>query len=221
MSLITVIGGFMNIDLRYTKEEELANALTHQFGAILAIVGIIILIFKSNNNVQMISSLIYGITLYLLFQVSTIYHAIVNQEIKNIFQKIDHSAIYLLIAGTYTPILLLTVKYPLSIGLLVFIWILAISGIIYSCLTVKFKYLSTGLYLLMGWMSVLIMYEMWHNASPNTVFLLLLGGLFFSVGCIFYLSTKKYMHSIWHIFVIIGAIAHYFSIIEILKTTSL
>ena len=210
----------MDKGLKYTKEEELANAITHQIGAFLAIIGIIILVIKSNNIIQILSTTIYGITLFILMQVSAIYHAIINQNIKSIFQKIDHSAIYLLIAGTYTPILLLTVKYPISVVLLVFIWILAISGMVYSCLTVKFKYLSTGLYLLMGWMSVFLMYSMWHNASPNTVWFLLLGGIFYSAGCIFYLSSGKYMHSIWHIFVILGALSHYFCIIEILNTVS-
>ena len=142
----------------------------------------------------------------------------VNETAKKVFRKIDHSAIFMLIAGTYTPILLLTVKFPLSIALLAMTWYLAITGLIYSCLTLKFKYLSTGLYLVMGWLSLFLIYTIWNNSSHLAVWLLLLGGLFYSAGCIFYLIKKKFMHTIWHIFVIAGAVMHYLSIMEILKT---
>ena len=205
-------------DIKYTPKEEFMNAFTHSLGALFSIYAIVMLAVASKTPAEAASTAIFGATLFLLFQSSTLYHAMVNETAKKVFRKIDHSAIFLLIAGTYTPILLLTVKFPLSVALLAMIWYIAVSGIIYSCLTLKFKYLSTGLYLVLGWLSMFLVYAIWNNSSHLAVWYLLLGGLFYSSGCIFYLSKKKYMHSIWHIFVILGAISHYLSIMEILRT---
>ena len=207
----------MKEEIQYTPAEEFANAFTHSIGALLSIFAIVMLAFYSHNTMETASTAIFGATLFLLFQSSTLYHAMVNKTAKKVFQKIDHSAIFMLIAGTYTPILLLVVPYPLSVALLAVTWYLAITGIIYSCMTLKFKYLSTGLYLVMGWLSLFLVYHLWNNASHLAVWLLLLGGILYSSGCIFYLSKKRFMHSVWHMFVIAGAMAHYFSIIEILK----
>jgi len=208
----------MKTEPKYTTAEEFANAFTHSMGALLSIYAIVMLAVNSHNPMEAASTAIYGATLFILFQSSTLYHAMVNETAKKVFQKIDHSAIFMLIAGTYTPILLLVVPFPLSVALLAMTWYLAITGIVYSCLTLKFKYLSTGLYLVMGWLSLFLFYSIWTNASHFAVWLLLLGGVFYSAGCIFYLSKKKFMHSIWHVFVIAGAMAHYFSIMEILKS---
>jgi len=208
----------MKAEPKYTPIEEFLNAFTHSIGALFSIYAIVMLAVASHNAMEASSTAIFGATLFILFQSSALYHAMVNETAKKVFQKIDHSAIFMLIAGTYTPILLLVVPFPLSVALLAMTWYLAITGIIYSCLTLKFKYLSTGLYLVMGWLSLFLFYAIWNNASHLAVWLLLLGGLFYSVGCIFYLWKKKYMHSIWHLFVIAGAVAHYLSIMEILKT---
>ena len=143
----------------------------------------------------------------------------VNETAKKVFGKIDHSAIFMLIAGTYTPILLLVVDFPLSVALLAMTWYLAITGIVYSCLTLKFKYLSTGLYLVMGWLSVFLCYAIW-NVSHLAIWYMLIGGIFYSSGCVFYLLKRKFMHTIWHIFVILGAVSHYMCIMEILKAVN-
>ena len=209
----------MNKEVKYTPAEEFLNAFTHSIGALFSIYAIVMLAVSSSNAMEASSTAIFGATLFLLFQSSALYHAMVNETAKKVFQKIDHSAIFMLIAGTYTPILLLVVPHPLSVALLAMTWYLAITGIIYSCLTLKFKYLSTGLYLVMGWLSLFLFYAIWNNASHWAVWYLLLGGLFYSAGCIFYLSKKKFMHCIWHIFVIAGAVSHYLSIMEILRTT--
>jgi Predicted membrane protein, hemolysin III homolog len=153
--------------------------------------------------------------MFLLFQSSACYHAVTNEKIKKIFQKIDHSAIYLLIAGTYTPILLLTVKPPINIAMLAIIWSLAVVGIGFSCTTLKSKYISTGIYLIMGWLSAFLFYNMWM-ASHLSAWLAVGGGIFYSLGCIFYLLKFRYMHSIWHLFVIAGALMHYFAIMGLL-----
>ena len=209
----------MSSEIRYTPAEEFANAFTHSLGAILSIYGIVMLAVSSHNPIEKASTAIFGATLFILFQSSTLYHAMVNETAKKVFRKIDHSAIFILIAGTYTPILLLTVPSPNSVALLAMTWYLAISGIIYSCLTLKFKHLSVGIYLVMGWLSVFLFYAIWHNGSHLAVWYLLLGGIFYSSGCYFYLSKKKFMHAIWHLFVIAGAMSHYFCIMEILKNT--
>ena len=210
----------MNNEIKYTAVEEFLNAFSHSIGALFSIYAIVILAVSSHNAMEASSTAIFGATLFILFQSSTLYHAMVNETAKKVFQKIDHSAIFMLIAGTYTPILLLVVKFPLSVALLAMTWYLAITGIIYSCLTLKFKYLSTGLYLVMGWLSLFLFYTIWNNASHLAVWYLLLGGLFYSAGCIFYLSKRKYMHCIWHLFVLAGAISHYMSVMQLLKTAA-
>ena len=208
----------MDQNVKYTPKEEFLNAFSHSLGAMFSIYAIVMLAVSSHNAIEASTTAIFGATLFILFQSSALYHAMVNETAKKVFRKIDHCAIFMLIAGTYTPILLLVVPFPLSVALLAMTWYLAITGIIYSCLTMKFKYLSTGLYLVMGWLSLFLFYAIWTNASHLAVWLLLLGGLFYSLGCVFYLSKKKYMHFIWHLFVLCGAIAHYYSIIEILKS---
>ena len=206
---------------KYTPVEEFLNAFSHSMGALFSIYAIVMLAVTSKNPMEASSTAIFGATLFILFQSSALYHAMVNETAKKVFRKIDHSAIFMLIAGTYTPVLLLTVKFPLSVALLAMTWYLAITGIVYSCLTLKFKYLSTGLYLVMGWLSVFLAYSIWNNASHMAVWLLLAGGLLYSSGCIFYLSKKKYMHTIWHIFVLLGAIMHYLCIMEVLKAVNI
>ncbi len=204
-------------EFKYTPKEEFMNAFTHAMGALFSIYAIVMLAVSSATPVEAASTSIFGATLFLLFQSSTLYHAMVNETAKKVFREIDHSAIYLLIAGTYTPILLLTVKFPLSVALMAMTWYLAISGIIYSCLTLKFKHLSTGLYLVMGWLSVFLAVTIWNNASHLALWYLLAGGLVYSLGCVFYLSKKRYTHCIWHLFVFIGAILHYLCIMEVLR----
>lgn len=208
----------MNSNIKYSASEEFINAFTHSIGALFSIYAIVMLAVASHSPIEASSTAIFGATLFILFQSSALYHAMVNETAKKVFQKIDHSAIFMLIAGTYTPILLLVVDFPLSVALLAMTWYLAITGIIYSCLTLKFKYLSTGLYLVMGWLSLFLFYSIWNNASHLSVWYLLIGGFLYSVGCIFYLSKRKYMHCIWHMFVLAGAVLHYCSIMEILKS---
>ena len=204
--------------IKYTKGEEYANALSHAIGAILAIYAIVILSVKSSTPMERAATAVYGAMMFVLFQASTLYHAMVNQTAKRVFRKIDHSAIYLMIAGTYTPILLLVVDFPHSVALLAITWYLAISGVVFSCITLKFKYISTCLYLLMGWLACPLAYNVWVKASHLAVWYLLIGGLFFTLGSVFYLSRKKFMHSIWHLCVLGGAVFHYLCILQILET---
>ena len=209
----------MEEEKKYTPVEEFLNAFSHSLGALFSIYAIVMLAVSSDTPMEASSTAIFGATLFILFQSSALYHAMVNETAKKVFRKIDHSAIFMLIAGTYTPILLLVVDFPLNIALLAMTWYLSVTGIVYSCLTLKFKYLSTGLYLVMGWLSLFLFFKIWY-VSHYAVYLLLLGGLFYSSGCIFYLWKKKFMHTIWHVFVIFGAVCHYLCIMEVLKAVN-
>lgn len=202
---------------KYTAGEEIANALSHTLGVMFSIYAIVMMAALSKNAAQAASTAIFGATMFILFQASACYHAITSVKAKKVFQKIDHSAIYILIAGTYTPMLILTVPFPYCIAILAMIWYLAIAGVVFSCISLKNKYIATGLYLLMGWMSVFLIYYIWTNGSHQAVYYLLAGGLLYSLGSILYLLKYKYMHSIWHLFVLGGVILHYCSILTLLR----
>ena len=201
---------------QYTIGEEIANSISHTLGVLFSIYAIVMLAVSSNNPVESATTAIFGATMFILFQCSACYHAITNINAKKVFQKIDHSAIYVLIAGTYTPILMLTVPFPASVAIMAMIWYLAILGIVFSCISLKSKHISTGIYLLMGWMSMALVWYIWHNGGHMAVWYLLGGGLLYSVGAIFYLLKFKFSHSIWHLFVLGGVIMHYLSILSLL-----
>ena len=206
----------MNEEKNYTPGEEFANALSHAVGAMLSIFGIVMLAVRSQTATAAATTAVYGASMFLLFQASTCYHAMTNATAKRVFRRIDHSAIYLLIAGTYTPVLMIAVPFPTSVGLLAMIWYLAVTGVVFSCLTLKFPYLSTGLYLVMGWLSIFLLHSLWQNGAYLTIWLLLAGGAVYSIGIVFYLMKTRYMHSVWHLFVLGGAVCHYFAIYHLL-----
>jgi len=202
---------------KYSIEEEIANSISHTFGVMFSIYAIVMMAVKSSNPTEAATSAIFGATMFILFQCSACYHAIMNEKAKKVFQKIDHSAIYVLIAGTYTPVLLLTVPAPYSVAIMAMIWYLAVLGIVFSCISVKSKHIGTGIYMIMGWMSLALVYYIWTNGGHLAVAYLLGGGLLYSFGAIFYLLKYKYMHTIWHLFVLAGVVMHYLCILELLK----
>jgi len=202
---------------RYTMVEEIINASTHGVGILLSIVGLAVLVaFASlNGSAMLISSCaIFGATLIFAYSSSTLYHAITNEKAKQIFRQFDHSAIYLLIAGTYTPVL--TLLKP-SWGWTIFsiIWITAIIGVILKFIYPhRFKKLSVVLYLVMGWFIVIAIKQLMLNMDSGGLWLMLLGGLFYSVGVVFYVwKSLPYNHAIWHLFVLGGSISHYFMVL--------
>lgn len=203
-------------EIKYTAGEEFLNAFSHAFGALFAIYAIVMLAVKSDSPVESCTTAIYGSMLFILFQSSTCYHAMTNETAKKVFRKIDHSAIYLLIAGTYTPILMLVLDFPYSIVCLAMVWYLSISGIVFSCITLKFKSLSTALYLLMGWLSIFLFWILWSKGFIQALSFLLAGGLFYTFGSYFYMKKRKFYHGIWHFFVLFGAICHYVSVYSLL-----
>lgn len=207
----------MSEEIKYSIKEEFINAFTHAIGTLLSIYGLVMLVVTAKTPQQTASVAIFGAMMFIMFQSSTLYHAMVNETAKKVFRKIDHSAIFLLIAGTYTPLLLLIVPFPNSVALLAMTWYIAIMGIVFSCITLKFKYLNTALYLVMGWLSLLLIFRLIELNNIEVIYYLIGGGLFYSVGCIFYLLKKiPFMHSIWHLFVLGGSVMHYLAILSLL-----
>lgn len=204
---------------KYTPQEQIANALTHFLGVILSVVGIWVLVANSKNAVQASASVIFGASLILMFTGSVFYHSATEERAIKFCQKIDHSAIYILIAGTYTPGLVFALKFPTDVIMLVIIWLLAALGIISTCVGLKSKALRTGLYLLLSWVSVIFFKDIWV-ANPLTLWLFLAGGLSYSLGCVFYLSKFRFTHSIWHLFVLVGAMLHYLAILDLLMVVN-
>lgn len=209
------------IPLSRTKQLiiELLNASTHGIATILSIVGLIALIMKGihlNSVTAIVAYSIYGTSLILLFLNSTLYHSFSLSKYKALFQKIDHSSIYLLIAGSYTPYLMLSIGGIIGYSMLVAIWVLAIAGIIFEIATIgRWPKLSTYLYLGLGWISLLIIYPLFQSIELTGLLLLILGGITYSIGTLFYrMKHNNWMHIIWHLFVIGGAAFMFWSILQ-------
>lgn len=202
----------------YTLGEEIFNSISHGVGAALAVAALVILIIRAvlySDGYGLASALVYGISLIVLYSMSMVYHIVQNDKGKHILRKFDHCSIYLLIAGTYTPYLLMSlrgVKGWIMFGL---IWGAALGGIILNSINVdKFRKISMVFYLCMGWAIIFTIKDIAASvAVPGLVFLLV-GGIIYTVGVIFYAMKKyRYMHSVWHLFVLAGSIFHYFSIL--------
>ncbi|MCO8194058.1 hemolysin III family protein [Anaerofustis sp. NSJ-163] len=203
---------------RYTLGEEIFNSVSHGVGVFFAVAGCAVLIVLSAiyaNMWAVIGSIIYGISMFSLYLASTLYHSFQNYRIKEIFRVFDHCTIFLLIAGTYTPFTLYTLRDSIGLPLFAIIWLSAIVGIVLNAINLKkFEKISLVLYLIMGWAVVFAIKPLVAAVSLLTLVLLILGGLMYTVGVIFYCLTKyKYMHSIWHLFVLAGTILHYFAIL--------
>ncbi|ABR29969.1 hemolysin D [Thermosipho melanesiensis] len=204
---------------KYTLGEEIANAVTHGVGALAALFGLIWLIIYSSfgTPLKIVSFTIYGCSLFFLYLISTLYHSMCNQKAKYIFEIMDHSAIFLLIAGTYTPFLLMVIKGSLGWTLFAVVWVLAIFGMVFKVFFVRdFMVVSTLIYILMGWMIVFFIKKLIMNFNSFGITLLVIGGVLYTLGSIFYMYRKiKYHHMIWHLFVIAGSVFHYLAILQI------
>lgn len=198
----------------YSMAEEVANALTHGISMAAAIVATTLLLVKGMptlSGAQLAGVAIYGASLILLFLCSTLYHSITHGPSKAAFKRLDHCAIYLLIAGTYTPLLTITLADSAYAKiLLVVIWLLAFAGVLFKAFFIhRFKKLSLIAYLLMGWLSLVLINELWASLARPGFWLLIGGGLCFTVGAGFYAAKQlPYTHAIWHVFVAAGAACH-------------
>ena len=203
-------------------KEEIFNSITHGIGTLLSIAGLILLVVFAvikGNVWHIVSFSVFGSTLVLLYLTSTLYHSFTKEKIKNLFARFDHAAIFLLIAGTYTPFLLTALRGTLGWTLFGIIWSVAIAGVVIrSIYLTRFKKLMVALYLAMGWLFVVAVGPMMKNLPVLSIIFLFLGGIFYSVGVIFYMKRNlKYSHGIWHLFVMAGSIFHYFSVLYTLN----
>ena len=204
---------------KYSLGEEIMSAVTHGVGALLSIVALVLCVLFSAHNestVGVISSIIYGITLIILYTMSTLYHSLAVNNAKRVFRIIDHCSIYLLIAGTYTPFTLITLPKPLGYYLFALVWGIAILGIVLNAINLKkYKIISFISYLVLGWVIVFCYKPLRDNLDYSGILLLVAGGVVYTLGSIFYGFGKnvKYFHSIFHLFVLLGSILHFFAIL--------
>ena len=199
-----------------THKEELLNAYTHGLGALLGIAGLILLLLKNNSEVPFstFSVVVCGISIIVLFSASTLYHSVRKERQKHYFRIVDHISIYFLIAGTYTPVLLITLADTRGWLLFWVVWGIAAFGVILKLFfTGRFEVFSTLLYLLMGWLIIFDFSNLSEAIGPNGILWLFIGGLSYTIGIVFYAIQKiPYNHVIWHLFVLGGALGHFFMI---------
>ncbi|GAE25294.1 membrane protein hemolysin III homolog [Halalkalibacter wakoensis JCM 9140] len=202
----------------FTKGEEIANAITHGFGALFSIVALVILPLLSSlhgSALHVISFTIYGVTMLLLYFSSTMVHALPPGKAKDLFEIFDHASIYLFIAGSYTPLLFIVVQGTLGWTLFGIVWGIATIGVILKFFFVKrFLFLSTIFYIGMGWLALFAIKPIMETLPQLGVALLFSGGISYTVGTVFYMWRGfKYHHAIWHLFVLVGTILHFFLIL--------
>jgi len=200
-----------------SRGEEIANSITHGIGALLGIAALVLLlVFASRygDAWRIVSFSIYGSTLIFLYTASTLYHSFRQERLKRIFRILDHSSIYLLIAGTYTPVVLVSLRGPWGWSLFGIVWAMTIGGIITKvALTGRFKFLSTLFYIAMGWIVVIAIKPLLYAAPTGLIIWLIIGGLSYTFGTIFYAwKGMPYNHAVWHLFVLGGSISHFFGI---------
>ena len=203
---------------QYTIGEEIVNSITHGLGAILSIAGLVVLIVFAalyGDSWHIVSFSIFGGTLVVLYLASTLYHSFSKPSVKKVFKKLDHSAIFLLIAGTYTPFVLVSLRGAWGWSIFGVIWSLAIFGIVTKFSNIsRFRKASVVVYLFMGWLGLIAFKEILNGVPLLSLKLLVIGGLSYTGGVIFYCWKKL---GIWHVSVLCGSVAHYFSILFILQ----
>ncbi len=200
----------------YSPREEWANRLSHGLGLLLGGLGLVLLLHKGWDQGPrvLLSYGVYGASLVLLYLASTFYHSVSSVTARRWSKLFDHCAIYLLIAGTYTPFLLVALDTPLAQGLMVVIWGLALAGVVFKLIFInRFKKVSLFTYLMLGWLSLVVIYQLYLHLDGTGLLLLGLGGLIYSLGVIFYVAKRiPYNHAIWHLFVLGGSLCHFMAI---------
>jgi hemolysin III len=203
---------------QYSWLEEVFNSITHAIGALVSIAGLVLLIVFSSlygNSSHVISCTIFGFTLVLLYTASTLYHSFRKPNLKHAFKILDHSCIYILIAGTYTPFLLVTVRGVVGWSMFVLVWSLTVIGILFKIFFVhRFNALSTIAYILMGWLIIFAIKPLFQTLPGGGLALLICGGMAYTLGIIFYSWNKlPFNHAIWHLFVLAGSVCHFCAVI--------
>jgi len=197
--------------------EELANGITHGIGLVLSIVGLAVLVFLSvmrGNAWHIVGCTTFGVSLVLLYTASTMYHSFRTPRWKRILKTLDHTAIYLLIAGTYTPFTLVNLRGFWGWTLFTLVWSLSVFGILWKIFNVdRYQIISTLIYVAMGWLVVIAIKPLFLGIPLSGIAWLVAGGLFYTVGVIFFAANRiPYNHAIWHVFVLAGSICHYIAV---------
>ena len=199
---------------QYSSLEEIFNSITHGIGALISIAGLVLLIVFSSiygNSSHIISCTIFGFTLVLLYTTSTLYHSFQKPNLKHVFKILDHSCIYVLIAGTYTPFLLVTIRGVVGWSMFALVWSLTVIGVLFKIFFVhRFNIISTIAYILMGWLVIFAIKPLFQSLPRDGLALLICGGLAYTLGTIFYAWGKlPFNHAIWHLFVLTGSVCHF------------
>jgi hemolysin III len=202
----------------YSVGEEVANSIIHGIGIILSIVGLTILVVfggMSGDGWKLASGIVYGLSLVLEYTASTLYHSFPWERTKHVFKVLDHCGIYALIAGTYTPFTLVTLRGSGGLWLFALVWLIAIIGIsVESFWTYRPRWLSALTYLAMGWLVVIAIRPLSVALPAAGLWLLVAGGLLYTVGTVFYVMKKvPYMHAVWHLFVLAGSVCHFLAVV--------
>lgn len=206
--------------IKYSKSEEALNIATHILGFILSLIfflPVVLEAYRGKDMIGFLAWLIYFIAIAIMFLSSSLYHSMKNPLARTVFRAIDHGVIYLTIAGSYTPIILIGLRSTFAIVIFVLIWILALSGIVMNIIAfttgkeAKINRASMIIYMAMGWISILLIYQIYKYIGMSYILFLLLGGLFYTIGAVFY-SIKKipYNHAIWHIFILVAAFVMFY-----------
>jgi len=201
-----------------TRLEEIANAGTHYLALVASLVGLPFLVIASvlrGDAWQIVGATVFGIALVLLYAASTVYHALPVSRAKEVWRLLDHSAIYLVIAASYTPFALGVLRGPVGWSILATVWALAIAGILFKTkLGFRFPRASTALYLAMGWMGVLAAGPLVENLDTAGVSWLVAGGLSYTFGVVFFAwEGLLFAHALWHVFVVVGSLCHYVAVL--------
>lgn len=200
--------------------EEIANSVTHGFGLLLSVAALAFLVVAATatgDPWRVTSASVYGATLVLLYATSTLYHALPGRRVKAVFQRLDHAAIYLLIAGTYTPFVLVPLRGGWGWSLFAVVWALAVLGIVLkSVFGIRLAVLSTAVYLAMGWLVVIAIGPLVARVPAAGLHWLVAGGVFYTLGVVFFAwdSRVRYSHAVWHLFVLAGSAAHFFAVAQ-------
>jgi hemolysin III len=197
--------------------EEVANTLTHGFGLVLSVIGLILLTVLASvkgDSLSIVSAVVYGLSLIVLYAASTFYHGATSPKAKENLQLLDHCCIYLLIAGSYTPFALIALRGSFGYGLLAFVWLFALAGIALKIFFHKrFRAASVASYIVMGWIAVFAVQPLYNALGLPAMALLFAGGLAYTLGTIFYgWESIKHHHAIWHLFVLGGSVFHFLAI---------
>lgn len=203
---------------RYSLGEEIAHSVTHGIGVILSIAALVLLVTFAalrGDAWHIVGSAVFGATLIFLYAASTLYHSVTHPGAKKVLRVLDHSAIFLLIAGTYTPFTLVTLRGGWGWTLFIIVWGLALVGILYKVTASnRFRLMSVLLYLAMGWLVLVAIRPMVTSVAVPGLLLLLAGGLCYTLGVVFFIWRRlPYSHAIWHVFVLAGSICHFFAVL--------